>query len=93
MVTTTKNKTEEKMKAPYNKFIYIGFWLLAAYYVIFQKDYSNAAMNLGIALAFDPFNQEQPWQERPKWQRAWLIVHLAIVALLFGLTVGLGDKQ
>lgn len=92
METTTKNKTEEKMKAPYNKFIYIGFSLLAAYYVIFQKDYSNAAMNLGIALAFDPFDQNQPWQERPKWQKAWLLIHLAVAASLIGLEIGIGDK-
>ena len=81
------------MKTSFNKFIYFGFLLLGAYYVIFQKDYSSAVTNLGIALAFDPFNQDQPWNERPIWQRAWLIVHLACVALLFGFMVGLGDKK
>lgn len=80
------------MKSPYNKFIYIGFWILAAYFIIFQKDYSTASIELGIALAFDPFNQEQPWQERPKWQKGWLIIHLACAALLFGLSIGLGHK-
>jgi hypothetical protein len=43
-------------------------------------------------LAFDPFNTEQPWNERPLWQKIWLIVHLAIVALLFGYGVGIADK-
>ena len=37
---------------------------------------------LGIGLAFDPFNQEQPWNERPSWQKLTLIVHLSLV---FGL--------
>jgi hypothetical protein len=80
------------MKTPYTKFIYLGFVLLVAYFVFFQKDYGNAAMQLGIALAFDPFDQEQPWNQRPSWQKVWLIVHLALAAALFGLTVGLGDK-
>lgn len=80
------------MKTSFNKFLYIGFLLLGAYYVIFQKDYSSAVSNLGIALAFDPFNQEQPWNERPMWQKVWLIVHLACVGALFGFMVGLGDK-
>jgi phosphate/sulfate permease len=80
------------MKTPYTKYIYAGFVLLAVYYTIFQKDYSSAAAQLGIALAFDPFDQDQKWNERPKWQRAWLIVHLAITAALLGFTIGLGDK-
>ncbi len=80
------------MKTPYTKFIYAGFVLLAVYFALFQKDYGSAAMQLGIALAFDPFDQEQPWNQRPSWQKIWLIVHLALAAALFGLTVGLGDK-
>lgn len=86
------NKTPEKVNASFNKFIYMAFCIFAVYFILFQKDYSSAASNLGIALAFDPFNQNQPWQERPKWQRALLVIHLAVVALLFGLAVGLGDK-
>lgn len=80
------------MKWTFNKFIYGAFVLLTAYYVVFSKDFSNAVATLGIALAFDPFNQEQPWNERPMWQRAWLIIHLACVAALFGFMVGLGDR-
>jgi hypothetical protein len=80
------------MESPFNKFIYFGFLLLGAYFAIFQRDYSNAAINLGIALAFDPFDQKQTWKDRPTWQKAWLIVHLACVAMLFGLTVGINDR-
>lgn len=46
---------------------------------------------LGIALAFDPFDQTITWKARPIWQRAWLVVHLAICAGLFGMEIGLGD--
>ena len=80
------------MKMPFNKYLYASFVLLAIYYVVFSKDNSNAVATLGIALAFDPFKQEQPWNERPLWQRAWLVVHLACVAALFGFMVGLDDK-
>lgn len=80
------------MKTPYTKYIYAGFILIALYYTFIQYDYSSAAIQLGIALAFDPFNPDQKWQDRPLWQRAWLVVHLAFTAALFGLAVGLGDK-
>jgi len=49
-------------------------------------------MTLGIALAFDPFDTTQAWNERPLWQRILPLVHLAIVAALFGLQVGMGDR-
>ncbi len=80
------------MNASFNKYLYTAFVLLSVYYVVFSKDYSSAVATLGISLAFDPFNQEQPWNERPLWQRAWLIVHLACVALLFGFMIGLNDR-
>ena len=69
------------MKKP-SRFIYAGFVLLALYYLFIQKDMSSASIQLGIALAFDPFNQEQPWKERPRWQQVWLILHLSIVLVL-----------
>jgi hypothetical protein len=40
---------------------------------------------LGIALAFDPFDQAQKWQNRPLWQKAVLMIHLAVVAVLLAL--------
>lgn len=53
----------------------------------------SAAASLGISMAFDPFNPEQKWNDRPIWQRAILIVQIAIVAALFGLGIGLNDKK
>ncbi len=43
----------------------------------------QAAASMGIALAFDPFNPEQKWNDRPFWQKAVLIIHLLIVASVF----------
>jgi len=80
------------MKSPYNIFLYLGFLLLGLYGAIFTKDYVKVAGQLGIALAFDPFDTEQKWQERPTWQKAILISHLALVAAMFGFGIGLNDK-
>jgi hypothetical protein len=80
------------MKTPFNKFLYIGFLLLGLFQAFFSKDYLQATASFGIALAFDPFDQEQKWNDRPTWQKTVLIVHLALVAALFGFAVGLNDK-
>ncbi len=80
------------MKTPFNKFLYIGFLLLGIYQAIFAKDYMQAAASLGIGLAFDPFDTEQKWNDRPLWQKAVLIINLALVAAMFGLGIGLNDK-
>jgi hypothetical protein len=47
------------MKTPYNKFLYGGFLLLSAYYIIVGHRYIDAATNMGIALIFDPFIVDQ----------------------------------
>jgi mannose/fructose/N-acetylgalactosamine-specific phosphotransferase system component IIC len=80
------------MKSPFSKFLYIGFLLLGFYQAFFSKDYMQAAASLGIGMAFDPFNPEQKWNDRPIWQKAVLIIHLAFVAAMFGFGIGLNDK-
>lgn len=80
------------MNPKINKFLYIGFLLLGLFQAFFSNDYMQAAASLGIALAFDPFNQEQKWNERPTWQKVVLFVHLAFVAAMFGFGIGLNDK-
>ena len=62
------------METPFNKFLYIGFLILGLYQAIFSKDYMEAAASLGIGLAFDPFDTEQKWNDRPMWQKAVLII-------------------
>ena len=80
------------MKTPFNKFPYIGFLLLGLFQAFFSKDYIQAASSLGIGLAFDPFDTEQKWNERPTWQKVLLFAHLAFVAAMFGFGIGLNDK-
>ena len=80
------------MKTPFNKYLYIGFFILGAFQALFSKDYMQAGSSIGIALAFDPFDQEQKWSDRPTWQKAVLIVHLAVAGLLLGYAIGWNSK-
>ena len=80
------------MNSSINRFLYVGFLLLGLFQAIFSKDYMQAAASLGIGLAFDPFNTEQKWGDRPTWQKGVLIINLALVAGAFGLCIGLSDK-
>lgn len=80
------------MNSPFSKFLYIGFLLLGLYQAIFSKDYVEAAASMGIGLAFDPFNPEQKWNNRPTWQKTVLIIHLSLVAAMFGFGIGFKDK-
>lgn len=80
------------MKTPFSKYLYIGFIVLGLYQAFSTKDYMQAAASMGIGLAFDPFNTEQKWNDRPTWQKAILLIHLSIVAALFGFGIGLNDK-
>lgn len=66
-----------------SKIGYAAFIVLSIYFLI-TNQVMTAASNLGIALIFDPFNQQQKWNNRPMYQRAWLLVH---VALVFGLFI------
>ncbi len=38
---------------------------------------SDGLAMFGIALAFDLFNSAQAFGKRPRWQQAWLLVHVA----------------
>ncbi len=76
------------MNSTFNKFIYIGFILFGIYELVFKHSAGDAVTFMGIALAFDPFDQNQTWKARPIWQKAVLIIHLAVVAGLFGYLIG-----
>jgi len=79
-MTSTKVKNADK-SAMFNRILYSGFLLMGIYFLA-TKDISSAMSNLGIGLIFDPFDQKVSWQQRPDYQKIWLIVHLSVV---FGL--------
>ncbi len=76
------------MNSSFNKYLYIGFVLFGIYELVVKHSPGEAATYMGIALAFDPFDQTQPWKQRPSWQKVVLIIHLAVVAGLFGYMIG-----
>ncbi|NHM07358.1 hypothetical protein G4D82_09010 [Flavobacterium sp. CYK-4] len=84
---------ETKTTNYFTRFLYVGFVLFGFYEIIARQSYLSACSSLGIALAFDPFDQLQPWKERPLWQKTWLIVHLGLVGSLFGYVIGVNDKN
>lgn len=73
-----------------NRWLYVGFCVFGVYKLI-SGNFGDAAMYLGIALAFDPFDSTITWKERPLWQRIWTIVHLAVCAASFGFEIGTND--
>ena len=80
------------MKTPINKFAYIGFLALGLYQALYLKDYMQAAASFGIGMAFDPFNVDQKWNDRPQWQKIVLFANLALVAAMFGFGIGIHDR-
>jgi hypothetical protein len=82
MTNNVSSKTRDWTKSV-NKILYTGFLLIAVFYLLFSKNIPEAVSSLGIALIFDPFNPNQPWSQRPLYQRIWLFVHVSIVLLGF----------
>lgn len=72
------------MKSKYNVLIHLGFILMGITVLISRFDLSEVAMYFGISLAFDPFNHDQPFGQRPTWQKVYLVV---IVAMTFAALI------
>lgn len=72
------------MNHAFRRFLYGAFVVLGFYYLL-QAQGGEALANWGIALAFDPFDANQPWKERPRWQRMWLLVHLSALLVVVGM--------
>jgi hypothetical protein len=84
MMETAPNINTKPQAKNFNKAAYIVLMLLGIF-VIIRKDFSQASIYWGLALAFDPFNIEMPFPKRPFYQQAWLMVHLLITFALFVL--------
>jgi hypothetical protein len=79
-------ETKIKKPAKSNKLImrmcYSAFVLLGIYFFI-RGEWSSGVAQFGVALVFDPFDQEVTWKQRPFYQRAWMIVHLILLLAFF----------
>jgi hypothetical protein len=90
-MTTEKTLSEtpqpKKISNSFNRIAYVSFVGLSLYFFLFSDDFMTGVSNLGIALVFDPFDQQTPWKQRPLYQRAWLMVHVSIVLTLFAVGI------
>jgi hypothetical protein len=73
---------EAKQSINVNRITYILYLILVAY-LLFKGDLEWAITNLGVAMVFDPFNAKVKWQDRPFYQKVWLIAHLTLTFVGF----------
>lgn len=69
--------------ATMNRIAYAGFIMLAVGEYFLSSDLTQIVGSLGIALVFDPFAASGAWQNRKRWQKMWLIVHLLVLIIAF----------
>lgn len=74
-------------RKPYNTLLYLGFVSFGIYHLFFHKDFSESTIYIGIALLFDPFDQQQPWKEKPMWQRIILFTQASLVISIVIYTI------
>lgn len=60
-----------------NPYAYASMMFLALFLFI-KGDYTWAFTNLGIAMVFYPFDTKVKGNNRPFFQKAWLLIHLVI---------------
>jgi hypothetical protein len=77
------NQTEKQDSHNWNRWIYALLIFLAAANFLFKHDMESIRACLLIALAFDPFDVQVMWSERPFYQKLWLFLHLALLILVF----------
>jgi hypothetical protein len=70
------------MNTKFNTYIHVAFVLYGLSLVFGSNNSNQALIYFGLALAFDPFDVNQPWKERPKWQKSILIAELVFTFLL-----------
>jgi hypothetical protein len=70
------------MNTKFNPFIHVAFVLYGLNLIFTSNDASQAIIYFGLAFVFDPFDVNQPWKERPKWQKGILVGELVLIFLL-----------
>lgn len=70
------------MNTKFNSFIHVAFVLYGLSLVFVSNNSNQALIYFGLALAFDPFDVNQQWIERPNWQKSILIAELVFTFLL-----------
>jgi hypothetical protein len=70
------------MNTKFNTYIHVAFVLYGLSLVFGSNNANQALIYFGLALAFDPFDVNQLWKERPNWQKSILIAELLFTFLL-----------
>ena len=65
------------------RFAYFTYLALVSFQ-LYIGEYEWAVSNFGIALVFDPFDASIKWEQRPTYQKVWLLTHLTL--LISGVT-------
>jgi hypothetical protein len=63
------------------RILYGGFVVFALYHA-FRLSFGESFSMMTIAMIFDPFDQAQPFGQRPLYQRVWLFAHVGIMLVL-----------
>lgn len=63
----------------FNRLVYFAFIITGILYIAFKHNASDSIIYFGLALAFDPFDQEVKWADRSIYQKLLLVLHLALV--------------
>jgi sterol desaturase/sphingolipid hydroxylase (fatty acid hydroxylase superfamily) len=82
MTTVQENSQPKDKSLLFNRALYSAFIAFSIYFLLINKDLASAMSNLGIALIFDPFNPKITWNNRPRYQRVWLFLHVSIVLIM-----------
>lgn len=70
------------MNTKFNTYIHVAFVLYGLSLIFGSNNANQALIYFGLALAFDPFDVNQPWKERPNWQKSILIAESVFTFLL-----------
>jgi hypothetical protein len=83
----TNTATKPQILSPKaNRILYTAFLMVGIFYLV-KKDFSNAIIYWSLALVFDPFNQQVPFNKRAFWQQAWLVAHVLITLAVIVLAL------
>jgi hypothetical protein len=72
----------------WNRVGYIAFTVAGIIFTFWGSDRTQGPLFMALALIFDPYDQSVKWNERPRWMKGLLIVHLGLAAAMLGYVMG-----
>ena len=80
------NKSAQTSNSFFGKYAvaYAAFSIVGLYLIFLGKDRSMGFVLFALAGAFDPFDQQRKWADRPRFQQIWLFIHVFLMVALAG---------